>query len=348
MKKKTKLSLVVVSLLVAVMAVAAVWGYSYYKVHKKKNFSKSYTLYVYPEMTESQILDSLESGAGMIDRDAMERAFDSENLSSRIKPGKYQISPSNTSIYVARMLTRGWQVPHKLTLSGTMRNKGVIAKKIANQMMVDYEEVAAALEDEEFLEGYGFTTEDVFGMILPDTYEMYWDATVEEIFDRLKKEYDTFWTEERLAKAKERKLTQKEVSVLASIVSGETNVSSEYATIAGVYLNRLNIGMLLQADPTVCFCYDYTVDRVLKKHLPIDSPYNTYKYKGLPPAPINVPPKACLDAVLSPEEHDYLYFCASADFDGSHMFTKTYSDHKINSRKYQRELDKLQKSKTGK
>jgi UPF0755 protein len=187
---------------------------------KKPNFFRNYVLYVYPGMSESEILDSLDSGAVMISRKAMKRAFESENLASRMKPGKYLIPRKSSSIYVARMLTRGWQTPHKLTLSGTMRNKGVIAKKIANQMMVDSASVAAALNDKEFLAGYGFTPEDVFGMILPDTYEMYWTASIEDIFNRLKQEYDAFWTEERLAKAKAQKLTPKEVSVAASIVSG--------------------------------------------------------------------------------------------------------------------------------
>ena len=324
------------------------WESSHYEVHKKPNFTKPYVLYVYPGMTEKAILDSLKDGAGLKNRAAMLKAFDEENLSSRLKPGKYSIEPSNTSIYVARMVTRGWQTPHKLTLSGTMRNKGVIAKKIANQMMVDSASVAAALNDSEFLAEYGFTSEDVFGMILPDTYEMYWTASIEEIFNRLKKEYDAFWTEDRLAKAKEQKLSQKEVSVVASIVSGETNAASEYATIAGVYLTRLKKGMKLQADPTVCYCFDYTLDRVLKKHLTVDSPYNTYKYKGLPPTPINVPPKACLDAVLNPDKHGYIYFCASAAFDGTHKFAVKYSDHLKNAREFQRELTRRQKEKAAK
>jgi UPF0755 protein len=182
-------------------------------------------------------------------------------------------------------------------------------------------------------------------MILPDTYEMYWTATVEEIFDRLKAEYDAFWTPDRLAKAKEQKLTQKQVSVVASIVSGETLKEFEYPKIAGVYLNRYRKGMKLQADPTVCFCFDYKLDRVLKKHLTVDSPYNTYKHVGLPPAPINVPPKACLDAVLNPDKHGYIYFCASAAFDGTHKFAVGYGEHLKNAREFQRALTKRNKEK---
>ena len=125
---------------------------------------------------------------------------------------------------------------------------------------------------------------------------------------------------------------------MASIVSGETLQQREYPMIAGVYLNRLHKGMKLQADPTVCFCFDYTLDRVLKTHLKLESPSHTDKYKGLPPAPINVPPKACIDAVLNPDEHGYMFFCASPEFDGTHRFAVTYSEHLRNAREFQRAL----------
>lgn len=344
-KKSMKRKLAVITLLVLLLgvALAGYMGLTYYNVHKRPNFSNKYVLYVYPQMSQTEILDSLTSGAGMVERSYMEKAFASEE--GEIVPGKYVVSPNDPSIYVARMLTHGWQTPQMLTLSGTMRNKGVIAKKISNQMMVDSAAVAGALSDAEFLAGYGFTPEDVFGMILPDTYEMYWTASVEEIFDRLKQEYDAFWTPERLAKAKDQKLTQKQVSVVASIVSGETLKDFEYPKIAGVYLNRYRKGMKLQADPTVCFCFDYKLDRVLKKHLTVDSPYNTYKYAGLPPAPINVPPKACLDAVLNPDKHGYIYFCASSAFDGTHKFAVGYSEHMKNAREFQRALTKRNKEK---
>lgn len=341
--RKNEIILIVCLVMLVCAAVAGYMALSYYNVHKKPNFSNKYVLYVYPDMSESEILDSLSRGAGMKERSYMEKAFETEQGS--IIPGKYVVSPSDPSIYVVRMLTHGWQTPQMLTLSGTMRNKGVIAKKISNQMMVDSASVASALNDKEFLAGYGFTPEDVFGMILPDTYEMYWTASVEEIFDRLKAEYDAFWTPERLAKAKEQKLTQKQVSVVASIVSGETLKDFEYPKIAGVYLNRYRKGMKLQADPTVCFCFDYKLDRVLKKHLTVDSPYNTYKYAGLPPAPINVPPKACLDAVLNPDKHGYIYFCASAAFDGTHKFAVGYNEHLKNAREFQRALTKRNKEK---
>lgn len=332
---------IIIGILAAVAVVIAVCGFvagRYYIDNKKPNFTEKYVLYVYPDMTASQVVDSLQARAGVVRQGSVVRCFDKMDVAGKMKPGRYVVDTDATSIYVARMLVFGWQTPQNMTLSGTMRSKGRIAKKISAQMMVDSLAIDTALNDPEFLAAYGFTPENVFAMILPDTYQMFWTASVKEIFDRLKKEYDAFWNEERLAKAKAQKLSPMQVSVLASIVSGETLKDFEYPVIAGVYLNRYRKGMKLQADPTVCFCYDYKLDRVLKKHLTIDSPYNTYKYVGLPPAPINVPPKACLDAVLNPGNHKYIYFCASPAFDGTHHFAVSYTEHMKNARAFQREL----------
>ena len=342
-------------ILCAVLAVMAVLagavgfvGGRYYIDNKKPNFTKDYVLYVYPDTPVGQVIDSLCVGAGAVRTRSVERAFAKAEVAQKMKPGRYVIDPSCTSIYAARMLVFGWQTPQNLTLSGTIRSKDVLAKKIAMQMMVDSAAVVSVLNDDAFLARYGFDSEDVFGLVLPDTYQMYWTASVEEIFDRFKKEYDAFWTPERIAKAEKQGLTRKQVSVVASIVSGETLKSFEYPIIAGVYLNRYKKGMKLQADPTVCFCFDYKLDRVLKKHLTVDSPYNTYKYAGLPPAPINVPPKACLDAVLNPDKHGYIYFCASPAFDGTHRFAVSYSDHMKNARAFQKELTARRKAQKAK
>ena len=341
---KKALKFILVALVILAGAAAFVAG-RYYIDNKKPNFTEEYVLYVRPETTLGQIADSLQSGAGMIRPKSLERVFKKMDVASKIKPGRYVVDATCPSIYVARMLVFGWQTPQDLVLSGTMRSKDRIAKKISTQMMVDSASVADALNDKEFLAGYGFTPENVFALILPDTYQMYWTASVEDIFDRLKKEYDAFWTPERDAKAKAQGLNRMQVSVMASIVSGETLKDFEYPVIAGVYLNRYKKGMKLQADPTIAFCYNYTLDRILKKHLQVDSPYNTYKHVGLPPAPINVPPKACLDAVLNPAKHGYIYFCASEEFDGTHRFAVTYSEHLKNARKFQRALTARNKAK---
>ncbi len=317
----------------------------YYSDNKKPNFTEKYVLYVRPETTVGQVMDSLQAGAGTLRPKSLERAFKKMEVAQNIKPGRYVVEPSSTSIYVARMLVFGWQTPQNMTLSGTLRKKDRIAQRIGSQMMVDSAAVADALNDKDFLAEYGFTPENVFALILPDTYEMYWTASVKDIFDRFKKEYDAFWTEERLAKAKAQGLSQMEVSIMASIVRGETLKEFEFPIIAGVYLNRYKKGMKLQADPTIAFCFDYTLDRILKKHLTVDSPYNTYKHVGLPPAPINVPSKGCIDAVLNPTQHNYIYFCASPAFDGTHRFAVTYGEHLKNARAFQRELTARRKAK---
>lgn len=345
MKLKSDILVPAFLMLAALFGVAGFVAGRYISDNRKPNFSERYILHVYPDMSAEAVMDSLQAGAGVLRPKSLERAFREMEVSQNMKPGRYVVEPTSTSIYVARMLVFGWQTPQNLTLSGTIRSKGTLARKISTQMMVDSASVHAALNDDGFLAQYGFSSEDVFGMILPDTYQMYWTATVKDIFDRFKKEYDAFWTPVRLSKADALKLTRKQVSVVASIVSGETLKSFEYPLIAGVYLNRYRKGMKLQADPTVCFCYDYTLDRVLKKHLLIDSPYNTYKYAGLPPAPINVPPKACIDAVLNPDKHGYIYFCASPEFDGTHRFAVSYNEHMKNARAFQRELTARRKSK---
>ena len=339
---------IVISVLTVAVLLAGAAGFvlgRYYIDNKKPNFSENYVLYVRPDMTVGEVLDSLQTRAGTIRPKSVERAFAEMETADRMKPGRYVVDSTCTSIYVARMLVFGWQTPQNMTLSGTLRKKDRIAQRISSQMMIDSASVADALNDEAFLADYGFTPENVFALIIPDTYEMYWTASVKDIFDRFKKEYDAFWTSDREAKAKAQGLTPMQVSVMASIVSGETLKAFEYPIIAGVYLNRYKKGMRLQADPTIAFCYDYTLDRILKKHLTVDSPYNTYKHVGLPPAPINVPPKACLEAVLNPQKHNYIYFCASPAFDGTHNFAVGYNEHLKNARAFQRELTARRRAK---
>ena len=331
-----KYSYVGFGLLALVLFVVGFYMGRYYTDNKRGNFSDEYVLYVYPDTTPEAIIDSLSTVA--IRDKSIVRCAKKERLLERIKPGRYVVKPENSSIYAIRMVCNGWQTPFNMTVSGTIRTKEAIARKISNQMMVDSLSVINALNDTAFLAKYGFTPQNVFAMILPDTYQMYWTASVEQIFDRFKREYDIFWTEERLAKAKAQGLTQMEASVMASIVSGETLKTYEYPIIAGVYLNRYHKRMKLQADPTICFIFNYKLDRVLKRHLNADSPYNTYRYVGLPPGPINSPSKECIDAVLNPQKHQYIFFCASPEFNGTHRFAVTYSQHLKNAREFQRAL----------
>ena len=317
----------------------------YYLDNRRPNFQKEYVLYVYPDMTADQVLDSILVGSQVERPRSLEHVFKKMNVAENMKPGRYVVETAKPSIYVARMLVYGWQTPQNLTLSGTIRSKERLVKKISNQMMVSADEVAAALNDSTFLAQYGFTPENVFAMIMQDTYQIYWTASVKDIFDRFKKEYDAFWTPVRIAKAKKQGLSKMDVSIVASIVSGETLKEFEYPIIAGVYLNRYRTGMKLQADPTVAFCFDYKLNRILHRHMEVDSPYNTYKYAGLPPAPINVPPKACLDAVLNPDQHGYIYFCASPEFNGTHRFAVTYDEHMNNANEFHKALNARERAK---
>ena len=205
--------------------------------------------------------------------------------------------------------------------------------------MMDSTTVMRALEDKALLSSYGFTPDDVFSLFIPDTYQVYWTDSMKEVLDKQKAAYDAFWTADNLKLASAQGLSPKEVSVVASIVKSESNHEPEYPSIAGVYLNRLHQGMRLQADPTVAFCYGYTLNRILYKHLEVDSPYNTYLHEGLPPGPICVPDRASLNAVLNPDRHGYLYFCASAAMDGTHKFATSLSEHSRNAREFQRALD---------
>ena len=310
--------------------------------NKLPNFRHSIVLYVRPESTLDEIYATLINEAGVRHPYSLNRAFKDKQVATYFKPGRYEIRPGYTSVYVARMLNNCWQSPAKLTLSGTMRLKSQLAQKISSQLMIDSTEVMRALSDRAMLSAYGFTPTNVFSLFMPDTYEMYWTSTMKDVFDKQKEAYDRFWTDERKKKAEAQGLTPLQVSIVASIVKGETNYEPEMPKIAGVYLNRLHSGMKLQADPTVAYCFGYELTRVLNRHLEYDSPYNTYRYAGLPPGPIAVPTQACLDAVLNPEG-DYLYFCASSAFDGTHLFARTYSDHLRNARAFQGELNKRKK-----
>lgn len=337
----------VILIFAAVIGVCcAIIGWNYLRDNRLSGFSEESDIYVYPGYTSTQVADSIIAKAAARWPRRLEKVFSEHEVDRYLTPGHYVVKPGQSAAYVARMLNNGWETPVRLTLSGTLRLRGEIARKISNQMMVDSATVRAAMEDRDLLGRFGFTPKTVFALFVPDTYEMYWSASIEEIFAVQKRAYDAFWSDANRSKAAAQKLTPMEVSILASIVSGETNHIPEMPKIAGVYLNRLHKGMKLQADPTIAFCYDYDVKRIYKRQLKFDSPYNTYLHTGLPPGPIYVPSLNALNAVLNP---DYgggnLYFCASPSFDGTHRFARTYSEHLKNAKAFQKALDARQAEK---
>ena len=256
-----------------------------------------------------------------------------------VKPGLYQIEPKMNNLQLVRMLRSGQQTPVRVTFN-TVRTQEDLAEKISVNLEVSKEQFLELLQDSVYIRKFGFEEETVMSMFIPNTYEFWWDTSAEELFERMHKEYQSFWTEARSQKAQDLGLSKEEVSTLASIVQAESQKSDERPKIAGVYLNRLRIGMPLQADPTLVFAAsDFSIKRLSAKQMAIDSPYNTYKYAGLPPGPINLPDINSLDAVLNPEKHNYLYFCAKEDFSGYHSFAVGYEEHLSNARRYQRALN---------
>ena len=336
------------SIVAALTLFAALQAWGWLRDNRIPAFTGRARVFVVDTTSVDGVISQIKAQTGIRFEKSLRKVFERKRVAEYLCEGSYLIEPSHSAVYVARMLNNKWQTPTRLTLGGSLRLKSEIASKIGRQMMLDSAEVHAALEDEVFLRKFGVTPKTVFSLIIPDTYEIWWDESLSSLFSRFTKGYADFWTEERDRKAKELKLSRLQVSILASIVNCESNYVPEYPKIAGVYLTRLNRGMKLQADPTVAFCYDFKLDRILKKHLNVNSPYNTYRKAGLPPGPICCPSKDALDAVLNADmSSGYVFFCASPDFDGTHRFARTYKEHQVNSKAFQRELDKRTKKKNG-
>jgi len=263
-----------------------------------------------------------------------------KNYIDKIFPGKYLIKSGMNNNELVNLLRSGKQVQVKLVINN-FRIKNEVVSLVGKQLEADSNQLSKILNDREFLSQYNLTPENAGTLFIPNTYQFNWNTSAEEFFERMKNEHKKFWTEERISKAKSLKLSEAEISILASIVEKETRKRYEMPIIAGVYLNRLKRGMLLQADPTLVFASgDFRINRVLNIHKEIESPYNTYKYPGLPPGPICITDTRAIDAVLNYEKHDYLYFCANPDMTLTHVFAKTYEQHVVNARKFQQELNK--------
>jgi UPF0755 protein len=215
-----------------------------------------------------------------------------------------------------------------------------LVRRLSTQIEPDAAELIRLIHDEDFIGQYGFNRFTILGMFLPNTYEFWWNTSAKAFFTRMYHEYDKFWNNNRINQAKALNLDRNEIITLASILINETNKEEEYSRMAGVYINRLNKGIKLQADPTIKYALgDYERKRILKKDIQVDSPYNTYLHYGLPPGPIALPSIRAIDAVLNYEKHDYLFFCAKEDFSGYHNFARTLDQHNKNARSYQKALN---------
>lgn len=251
--------------------------------------------------------------------------------------GSYLVQPGTSALSLARTLLHGRQTPVKLTYNN-LRTFGELAARIGNVLEIDSAAFAAACDS--ILPEAGFKKQEYSAAFLPDTYEFYWTASAKTVAEKLLAYRNSFWNDERRAKASKLGLKPVEVAVLASIVEEETNKPDERGKVARLYLNRLDKNMKLQADPTVKFATgDFALRRINSQHLKLSSPYNTYIHAGLPPGPIRIAEKSTLDAVLDAPAHDYLYMCAKSDFSGYHDFAKDYDRHRINAARYHKALN---------
>ncbi len=334
---------IILSLAVALLLSAigvGVWQYYRLMVcNIESKDGESHLVYVYPDTPMDSLVEQLKQEFDI--HSELSWRLHSRWLKWRtVKSGAYRIDSIEGDLSVIRRLRNGEQTPVKVSFK-VVRTPEQLASRLASQLMLDSAEIASRLLSEEYMARYSLTLPTAVCLFMPDTYEMYWNISADALFERAANEYRSFWNVKRRAKAEAMGLSPTEVATLASIVEGETFNSSEKSRVAGLYLNRLHRGMLLQADPTVIFAWqDFSIRRLLRRHLEIDSPYNTYKYAGLPPGPIRIPSAESIDACLNYEHHNYLYMCANSDFSFTHKFASSYSEHRKNAREYQRELNR--------
>jgi UPF0755 protein len=330
-------------LLVAVSTITATLAFYFWQVAYSPNLNvdgkEKFILYVPKNSTYESLMDTLRSHKMITDEVAFGFMTKRMDLRESIRPGRYEIKPNAANKEIISKIRSGNQDPVKLTFNN-VRTKDDLIKKIGTKLDFDSNVLLEKIKNEEECAKYGFTSETIMCMFLPDTYFVYWDSSVDDFLKRMKTEYKKFWNDKRLAKAKAINMSPIQVGVMASIVQSETNKPDEMPRVAGVYVNRIATNMPLQADPTVKFAVgDFSLKRILTKHLSISSPYNTYRNTGLPPGPIALPERVALDAVLDYEKHNYTYFCAKEDFSGYHNFAATYTEHLKNADIYQAALD---------
>lgn len=329
---------VIILVLIAIVAITAVWAY---QMFYGEAIEERVTVVLREDESYTEKLSKVKSS--VVYPIALELYAKRINLDKGIEAGAYTFNKGMSVIEVARTLKFGVDNSVRLVINNA-RTPEALASKIAMQIDADSVAILSTLRDKSIIKEMGFSSaEAMFSIFLPNTYEVYADISPESLVWRMKRESDKFWANDaRQAKLNALGMTAYEVMTLASIVHEETNVADEMPRIAGVYINRLKMGMPLQADPTLKYAAgDPTIRRVLDKHKSIESPYNTYKYVGLPPTPIAMPDMSAIEGVLNYEKHDYIYFCARAEMDGRHNFARTLTEHNKNAKEYHRALDKL-------
>ncbi|HUS87269.1 MAG TPA: endolytic transglycosylase MltG [Bacteroidales bacterium] len=298
-------------------------------------------IYIYREAEYEDVKDILREEGLLANEVVFDLLAKKKNYRSNIKPGHYYIPDRVSNNDIMNLLRAGNQTPVDISFNN-IRTLDELAGRLGSQLEADSLELIEFLRDEDNYSRDGFIMETVMAVFIPDTYEVYWTFSPQELYDRMLKEFNRFWSGERIDRASAIGLNPVEVSILASIVDDEVMMEDEKPMIAGVYLNRLRRNMPMQACPTIKFALnDFTIRRVLIEHLTIDSPYNTYKYTGLPPGPVRCATISGIESVLGAVKHDYLYFVARYDFSGYHHFSTNLNEHLNYANKYWSELDKM-------
>lgn len=338
--KRRNLLFVFFTILIVAGLVVGYLGYRMlYKPNVWLNGKPSLALNIRSGANWDEVKQMLYKNGTIVHRESFEQLAQIMKYPKLVKPGHYVLTEKMSNRQILSKLRAGKQDPVKLVFNN-IRTKQELAGHIAEQIEADSVSILQKLEDNNYLKTLGFTNQDVMSMFIPNTYEVYWNISAEKFLERMQKEHKAFWTQKRMDKLAEMRLTQLEAYTLASIVEKETNQNTEKPDVAGVYYNRLRQGWLLQADPTLVFALgDFSIKRVLNVYKTIDSPYNTYKYYGLPPGPICLPSISSIDAVLNYRQHNYMYFCAREDFSGFHNFAVTLNEHLLNAEKYQNALN---------
>lgn len=343
-KKKTywKLSILIIVFTILVLTAG---GYLLYQIIFKPNVwtpdKKSVSIYIPTGSNFDNVTQILFEKGLIIHRNNFIWWADKKKYPDLIKPGHYILRYGMSNDDLIKLLRSGDQVPVKVIFNN-IRDIYQLAGRIGQQIEADSISLINEFTNPGVINSMDLTIETISTIFIPDTYEFYWNTSASGFVKRMYEEYLSFWNANRTNKAEKLGMTIPEVVTLASIVEKESNISNEKPMIAGVYINRLNKGWRLQADPTLIFALnDYSIKRVLNVHKNLDSPYNTYKYKGLPPGPICIPSISSIDAVLNNQNDGYLYFCAKDDLSGYHVFAKTNAQHNTNARKYQKALDNM-------
>lgn len=320
---------------IAIIA-ACLWAYPYF-------YSKAgsdYMIYIYPNATKPALADSIAAKCNKAFAKRVTNMLQWLDVDLGNRTGAYSITADDTPLSTARKIRNKQQSPVKFTFNN-IRLKQQFADRVAKKLLMSESDIMTILNDSSTCAKFGKTPLTIVNILLPDSYECWWNTSPGQLMNTMHHYYEQFWNGERDVKAKSLGLSRDQIQILASIVEEETSKRDEMGLVARLYINRLERGMLLQADPTVKFAIgDFSIRRITNAMLKTESPYNTYLYPGLPPGPIRFASKAGIDAVLNAPKHNYLYMCAKEDFSGYHNFASTYAQHMRNARKYQAELNR--------